>query len=65
VLDLKILNSGKDFLIDRLKQERDGFFGQLLESSRKVGELENRLLQLQPPPINDREPASRDRSDVT
>jgi hypothetical protein len=37
---------GKDFLIEQRKQERDGFFGQLLEASRKVGELESRLLQV-------------------
>jgi len=49
VMDLKILNKGKDFLIDQLKQEREGIFDQLLESSRKVGELETRLLQLGPP----------------
>jgi hypothetical protein len=49
VLDLKILNSGKDFLIKQLQQERDGFFGQLLDASRKVGELETRLLQLEGP----------------
>lgn len=49
VIDLKILNSGKDFLIQQLRQERDGFFGQLLEASHKVGELETKLLQLQGP----------------
>jgi len=49
VMDLKILNSGKDFVIQQLRQERDGFFQQLLESSRKVGELETRLLQLSAP----------------
>jgi hypothetical protein len=49
VLDLKITNRGKDYLIDQLKSERDGFFGQLLDSSRKVGELETKLFQLNPP----------------
>jgi hypothetical protein len=48
VMDLKILNKGKDYLIEQLRQERDGFFGQLLDASRKVGELETRLLQLKP-----------------
>ena len=48
-LDLKIVNKGKDFLIEQLQKERDGFFGQLMESSRKVGELETRLLQLEGP----------------
>ena len=40
VIDLKILNKGKDFLIEQLREERDGFFNQLLDASRKVGELE-------------------------
>ena len=48
-LDLKIANRGKDYLIDQLKDERNGFFDQLLTASRKVGELENRLLQLEGP----------------
>ena len=48
-MDLRILNKGKDFLIEQLRQERDGFFGQLLDASRKVGELETKLLQLKEP----------------
>lgn len=48
-LDLKIANRGKDFLIDQLKTERNGFFDQLLSASRKVGELETKLLQLESP----------------
>jgi len=55
VLDLKILNSGKDFLIGQLKEERDGFFSQLLESSRKVGEMEAKLLQLEEHSTSERE----------
>ena len=39
----------KDYLIDKLTDERKGFFDQLLTATRKVGELENRLLQLEPP----------------
>ena len=46
VTDLQIANRGKDYLIDQLKGERTGFFERLLNSSRKLGELENRLLQL-------------------
>ena len=49
LLDLKITNRGKDFFIDQLQKERDGFFNQLLSASRKVGELETKLLQLAPP----------------
>lgn len=49
LMDSMILNKGKDFLIEQLKQERDGFFGQLLDASRKVGELETKILQLHAP----------------
>ena len=45
-LDLKIANRGKDFLIDQMQKERGGFFEQVISANRKVGELENRLLQL-------------------
>ncbi len=46
-LDLKIANRGKDYLIDQLKDERTGFFEQLLTANRKVGELESKLLGLE------------------
>lgn len=46
VLDLKIMNKGKDFLIDQITKERAVFITQLMESSRRTGELETRLLQL-------------------
>jgi hypothetical protein len=45
-LDLKIANRGKDFLIEQMQKERNSFFDQLLTATRKVGELETRLLQL-------------------
>ena len=45
-MDLKIANRGKDYLIEKLQEERTGFFDQLLTTNRKMGELENRLLQL-------------------
>ena len=48
-MDLKITNRAKDFFIEQLHKERDGFFDQLLSASRKVGELETRLLQLEGP----------------
>jgi hypothetical protein len=47
-LDLKIANRGKDFLIEQMQKERNGFFDQLLAANRKVGELETRL-QLEGP----------------
>jgi len=46
-LDLKITNRGKDFLIEQMQKERDGFFNRLLTTNRKMGELETRLLQLE------------------
>lgn len=45
-MNLQILNQGKDFLINELNKERKSFFEQLLSANRKMGELENRLLQL-------------------
>jgi len=45
-LDLKITNRGKDFLIEQMQKERNGFFDQLLTANRKMGELETKLLQL-------------------
>ena len=56
LMDLMITNKGKDYLIAQLRQEREGFavereryVVQLIETSRKVGELETRLLQLEAP----------------
>jgi hypothetical protein len=49
IRDLEITNRGKDYFIGRLERERDGFFEQLLTASRKVGELETKLLQLEGP----------------
>jgi hypothetical protein len=45
-MDLKITNRGKDYLIEKLQDERKDFFEQVISANRKVGELENRLLQL-------------------
>lgn len=47
VFDLRIMNKGKDYLIDQMAKERAGFITQLMESSRRTGELETRLLQLE------------------
>lgn len=56
LLDLKITNRGKDFFIDQLKQEREGFaaerqeyVSQLMSFNRRVGELETKLLQIEAP----------------
>jgi hypothetical protein len=49
VLDLKILNGGKDFLIDQLRKEREGLFKQVVDYSHQVGQLETKVHQLQAP----------------
>ncbi len=49
VFDLKITNRGKDYFIDQLQKERRADLEQLVSFSRKVGELETKLLQLGPP----------------
>jgi hypothetical protein len=46
ILDLKIANRGKDYLIDQLKEERSGFFEKLLLANRTVGQLETKLRTL-------------------
>jgi len=66
VMDLKITNRGKDYFIGQLKHEREAFaqerqtyVDRLLESTRKVGELETKLLQLESPSrrkLNDGDP---------
>jgi hypothetical protein len=48
-LDLKIANRGKDLMIEHMQKERTDFFDQLLAANRKLGELETKLLQIQPP----------------
>ncbi len=48
-LDLKIANRGKDFLIEQMQKERNGFFDQLLTTNRRMGELEMKVLQLEKP----------------
>jgi hypothetical protein len=49
ILDLKIANRGKDYLIDQLKGERTGFFEKLLAANRTMGQLETKLHQLDGP----------------
>ena len=54
VMDLKIVNRGKDYFIEQLQkdhaafaEERQSYVEKLMNFNRKVGELETRLLQLQ------------------
>jgi hypothetical protein len=51
IMDLKIANRGKDFLIGELNKERKSFFDQLLTTSRTVGQLETKLNQLDGPEL--------------
>ena len=46
-LDLKIANRGKDYLIDEMQKERNGFFDQSLNANQKVSKLETILLALE------------------
>ena len=55
-MDLKITNRAKDYFIEQLKNEREGFalerkeyVEKLINSNRQIGELETRLLQLGAP----------------
>ena len=49
IMDLKIANRGKDYLIDQLKGERTGFFEKRLLANRTVGQLETKLQRLDGP----------------
>jgi len=51
IMDLKITNRGKDYLIDQLNGERSDFFEKLLSSNRTVGQLETKLHQLDGPQL--------------
>jgi hypothetical protein len=42
-------NQAKDYYIDRLEKEREGFVEKLMTSSHRLGELEAKLLQVEAP----------------
>jgi hypothetical protein len=46
IMDLKILNRGKDYFIEQLQKERTDFMEKAMQFSHRVGELETKLLQL-------------------
>jgi hypothetical protein len=50
LMDLKILNGGKNFLIDQLRKEREGLINRVVDFSRQVGQLETQVRQLSAPP---------------
>lgn len=43
VYDLKLTNRGKDYFIEQLQEERKEFVEQLINASKRVGELETKL----------------------
>ena len=49
--DLKITNRAKEIVIEQMQKERDGFIKELVASSRTVGRLETKLLQLERPQL--------------
>ena len=49
IMDLRIVNKGKDYFIERLQKDRENMTEQVISASRKVGELEAKLLQLERP----------------
>ena len=55
-MDLKITNRGKDYFVEQLQKEREGFTDerkeyveQLMRFNRRVGELEMKLSQIGAP----------------
>jgi len=74
ILDLKITNRAKDMHIERLYKDREAFeverksyIEQLVSGSRRLGELETRLLQLEAPreeKLGTSEPRTEDPADM-
>jgi len=72
ILDLKITNRAKDMHIERLYKDREafdaerkGYIDQLVSGSRRIGELETRLLQLEGPKREPPEPAEQGSQSAT
>ena len=49
IMDLRILNRGKDYFIEQLKKERERLLEKLVSGSHRIGELESRLQQINAP----------------
>jgi hypothetical protein len=65
IIDLKILNAGKDLLIDQLRKDRTELITRIETSNRRIGRLKSMLLQLmpgQPTKGNDPVPPPADRN---
>ena len=49
LMDLRILNRGKDYFIEQLQKERDAMLEKLVSGSHRIGELESQVRQLAAP----------------
>ncbi len=49
LMDLRILNRGKDYFIEQLQRERETMLEKLVSGSHRIGELETRLQQISAP----------------
>ena len=49
LVDLRILNRGKDYFIEQLQKEREAMLDRLASGSHRIGELEGQLRQLTGP----------------
>ena len=54
LMDLKITNRAKDQFIQQLQSERNDMLDKLVAHSRVIGQLETKLLQIEPPLPEDR-----------
>ena len=55
LMDLRILNRGKDYFIEQLQKEREAMLEKLVSGSHRIGQLESRLQQLAAPRSSDDE----------
>ena len=49
LMDLRILNRGKDYFIEQLQKEREAMLEKLVSGSHRIGELEGELRQIAAP----------------
>jgi hypothetical protein len=63
LFDLKVLNAGKDYFMDQMKETNGKLLDDMKKSSELVGELKTKVLQIEAPKSNnssdDAEPARR------
>lgn len=64
IMDLKTTNRGKDYLIEQLQRERQPSVEELMNYSRKVGELETRLLQRAGPDEESTNPNAEGKAEI-